>query len=61
MRKVPHCKECSDLDIYTIGKHNYYNCYNKEVYAFNIVGKAMYSRFIKTSPEWCPKRRGTDK
>ena len=54
MNRVPKCKECTDLHEYQIGKHTYYDCYNKEV--FN-VSKKIYAKYIKTSPIWCPLRK----
>lgn len=53
MNSIPHCRECENLHSYEIGKHTYYNCYNKEVWQ---TGMKIYSFDISTSPKWCPKR-----
>lgn len=54
MWKVPKCKECNSLHQYTIGKHNYYDCYHEKVHG---TGKKIYAKNIKTSPQWCPIRK----
>jgi hypothetical protein len=51
---IPKCLECKDLHQYDIGKHTYYDCYNNKIYN---VSKKIYAKNIKTSPQWCPKRK----
>jgi hypothetical protein len=55
MNKVPHCKGCKHLDISTIGKHQYYFCYNPKN---RIIGMKIYAIHRKTSPQWCILRIG---
>jgi hypothetical protein len=51
---IPKCKKCKYFWTYNIGKHNYYECYNDNVYP---IGAKIYAKDIKTSPKWCPLRK----
>jgi hypothetical protein len=52
--KVPKCKECECLHSYQIGKKTFYDCYHKSNWT---TGIRILSKFIKTSPKWCPLRK----
>lgn len=52
MNKVPKCKQCQYLHQYTIGKHNYYDCYHPDIWT---TGKKVYAKNIKTSPQYKTK------
>lgn len=59
---VPKCKECKDLFQYDIGKHTYSECYNDTtIAAWGMGARKIYSVCLKTSPKWCPLRKGDDK